>query len=305
MSTAPARVVMLPSGRFRLTGIESEFDIAYGDHPKRNLLDIHKPVGGCENAPVLIQVHGGGWLIGHKRQQGFPLILRMARRGWVCVSINYRLAPAHRMPAQIVDIKRAIAWVRSNIAKHGGDPSSIILTGGSAGGHLTALAALTPGDDRFQPGFENTDTSVSACVPFYPPTDLTDRNHIRGRFSSMEPFLSRLIMPDSRAADPELWDSLSPIARVNAKAPPFFVIQGENDVLVWREETRAFVNALRESSRSEVVHWEVPGAQHAFDTFPGHRTTVAVDAVESFLSWVVSTTLSKTPAHQNPPRTGG
>jgi len=289
MSERPAPVKMRPDGRYRLDGVDSVFDVAYGDHPKRNLLDIHKPSGGCEGAPVLIQVHGGGWMIGHKQQQGFPLMLRLARRGWVCVSINYRLAPKHRMPDQIIDLKRAIAWVRSNIADHGGDPDTIVITGGSAGGHLTSLAALTPGLAEFQPGFEDADTTVAACVPFYPPTDFTNRNHIRGRFSSMEPFLARLVMPKGLSTDPQLWDAVSPISHVNPEAPPFLVIQGENDVLVWREETLEFVERLREVSTSPVVHWQVPGAQHAFDTFPAHRTTVAVDTVEAFLSWVVST----------------
>jgi len=304
MAGDPAPVRMRLDGRFRLDGVDSTFDIPYGDHPKRNLLDIHRPADGCEQAPVLIEVHGGGWIIGHKQQQGFPLMLRLARRGWVCVSINYRLAPKHRMPDQIVDLKRAIAWVRSNIADHGGDPTTIVITGGSAGGHLTSLAALTPGLAAFQPGFEDADTSVAACVPFYPPTDFTNRSRIRGKFSSMEPFLARLIMPEPLSGNPELWDAVSPISHVNAEAPPFFVIQGENDVLVWREETTEFVQRLREISNSPVVHWQVPGAQHAFDTFPAHRTTVAVDAVERFLAWVVSSTRS-THGVRTPPMTEG
>jgi len=304
MAADPAPTRMRLNGKFRLDGVDSVFDLPYGDHPKRNLLDIHRPTGGCEGAPVLIQVHGGGWVIGHKQQQGLPLMLRLARRGWVCVSINYRLAPKHRMPDQIIDLKRAIAWVRSNIANHGGDPSTIVITGGSAGGHLVSLAALTPGLAAFQPGFEEADTSVAACVPFYPPTDFTDRNHIRGKFSSMKPFLARMVMPEPQSVDPELWHAVSPINHVNPDAPPFFVIQGENDVLVWREETQAFVGRLREVSTHPVVHWQVPGAQHAFDTFPAHRTTAAVNAVEMFLSWVVSTAVS-TPGPQPRPITNG
>lgn len=285
---ANAKIAVRPNGRFRLTGINAKFDIAYGDHPKRNLLDIYSPVDDSARAPVLVQVHGGGWAIGHKQQQGFPLMKHMARAGWVCVSINYRLAPRHRFPEQIIDVKRAIAWIRNNIADHGGDPSKIVLTGGSAGGHLTSLAALTPDLSEFQPGFENEDTSVAACVAFYGPSDFTNRFGIRGKFTSMEPFMSHLVMPRSLSANPEMWELMSPINHVSTNAPPFFIIQGSNDVLVWREETRRFAATLREASERPVVYWEVPGAQHAFDTLPSHRTTVAVEAIDAFLTRVVT-----------------
>ncbi len=288
MESPVPRPVMRLNARFRLTGLDAEFDIPYGEHPKRNLLDIYRPMSGAENAQVLLQVHGGGWIIGHKQQQAFPLMLRMAHRGWVCVSINYRLAPKHRFPDQIVDVKRAIAWVRANIAEHGGDPSTIVLTGGSAGGHLTSLAALTANLPDFQPGFEDDDTSVAACVPFYGPPDFTNRNKIRGPLTSMKPFLNRMIMPSKLADDPAFWDLVSPLSQINADAPPFFVVQGHHDVLVWREEARDFVDQLRQVSREPVVYWEVPGAQHAFDTFPSHRTRAAVDAIERFLALITT-----------------
>src|SRR5699024_9791242 len=123
--------------------------------------------------PVLLHVHGGMWMGSDKRYEALPLLYRMARRGWVCVSINYRLCPKDPFPAQIIDVKRAIAWTREHIAGYGGDPSFIAVTGGSAGGHLAALAALTPGAREFQPGFETAETTVQAAVPQYGIYDFT------------------------------------------------------------------------------------------------------------------------------------
>jgi len=85
----------------------------------------------------------------------------LAELGWVCVAINYRLSPRSTWPDQIVDVKRALAWTKEHIAEYGGDPDWVAITGGSAGGHLSSLAALTPNDPQFQPGFEDADTSVA------------------------------------------------------------------------------------------------------------------------------------------------
>jgi len=104
----------------------------------------------------------------------------LASRGWVCVASNYRLSPKATMPDHIVDVKRAIAWIREHIEEYGGDPDFVCITGGSAGGHLCSLAALTANDPRFQPGFESVDTSVHACVPFYGVFDFLDRAGDRG-----------------------------------------------------------------------------------------------------------------------------
>ena len=121
---------------------------------------------------MLLQVHGGAWTIGKKEQQGIPLMQHLAAKGWVCVAINYRLSPRDPWPAQVVDVKKAIHWIREHIAEYGGDPDYIAITGGSAGGHLTALAALTPNDPEWQPGFEDADTSVQLAIPHYGVYDL-------------------------------------------------------------------------------------------------------------------------------------
>jgi acetyl esterase/lipase len=262
-------------------------NISYGDHPKRNLLDVYRPESSDGPQPVILQIHGGGWVIGHKAQQGMPLLHRLARNGYVGVSINYRLGPTYRFPDQLIDVKRAIAWIRDHIAEYGGDPDTIILTGGSAGGHLSALAALTPNQVEYQPGFESSDTSVTACMPFYGPTDFTDGSGTRGRLDAFEIFLKHTVMPGAMSEVPALYEAMSPIAHINADAPPFFIIQGVLDVLVWREENGLFAEQLSAVSRQPVVYWEVPGAQHAFDTFNSRRCAAAVDACERFAGWVV------------------
>lgn len=295
LRTAPEPGLTRHPLRFDRAGISIQRDLAYGEHPKRHLLDVYGPAEPPGTpAPVVVQIHGGAWIIGHKMQQGQPLLHQLARNGYIGVAINYRLGPKHRFPDHIIDVKRAIAWVRANIADHGGDPDTIVLTGGSAGGHLAALAALTPNHTAWQPGFEDVDTAVAGCVPFYGPPDLRDRDRIRGRLASMEPFLARMVMPGRERQYPELWEQVSPISHVGSHAPPFFVIQGANDVLVWREEARAFVDALRSASNQPVGYWQVHGAQHAFDVLNSVRSAAAVDVVERFVASVSAATLAPT-----------
>jgi acetyl esterase/lipase len=288
---APARPRANPF-RFGRPGVERLRDVAYGqplpgDRGRRNLLDVIRPRGEGEGRPVLLQVHGGGWVYGDKEQQGQPLMHHLAERGWVCFAQNYRLAPRAPFPAQIVDVKRALAWVRANAERFGGDPDFVCITGGSAGGHLAALAGLTAGDPSLQPGFEEVDTSVAACVPFYGVYDFLDRHGVRGRHA-LAPFLERFVLKSPAEADRERWEAASPLARVHEDAPPFLVIHGTHDSLVWVEEARHFVGALREKSRAPVVYLEVEGAQHAFDTFHSVRSGHVIGAVETFLEHVRS-----------------
>jgi acetyl esterase/lipase len=253
-----------------------------GDKGGRNLLDIVLPEAPGSGRPILLQIHGGGWMIGDKREQGGPLMGYLASRGWVCFAINYRLSPQAKFPAHIVDVKRAIHWIREHAHEYGADPRFICVTGGSAGGHLTALTALSQNDPAYQPGFEAADTSVSAAVPFYGVYDFLDRAKIRGR-QSMVDILTRYVFPGPPEDNPELWDAACPITRVSADAPPFLVVQGTHDTLVFVEEAREFVSALREKSRAPVHYLEMKGAQHAFEIFHSARCQYAVRAAAAFL----------------------
>ena len=270
---------------FKRDGVRKHSHIAYGDAGKRNLLDIYHPHEPREGGfPVLLQVHGGAWIIGEKEQQALPLMYHMAQRGWLCVAINYQLSPRAAFPAHIIDVKKAIAWIREHIGEYGGNPDFIAITGGSAGGHLSSLAALTPNRAEWQPGFEQVDTAVQAAVPFYGVYDFLDRHGIRPEMS-MDDLLAKRVMQCTRQDNPQLWDSGSPLSHVTADAPPMFVIHGTHDSLVWAEEARPFVSALQAVSKQPVAYAELPGAQHAFEIFHSVRTDHTVHAVGHFLEW--------------------
>jgi acetyl esterase/lipase len=270
-------------------------DISYGDYGSRNHLDIWRrpDLDRDGRAPVLLQVPGGAWMVGSKRQQAYPLMSHLAELGWVCVAINYRLSPRSTWPDHIVDVKRALAWTKEHIAEYGGDPEWIAITGGSAGGHLSALAALTANDSQFQPGFEDADTSVRAAVPFYGVYDFTRTDD--SLHPLMLPTLGKYVFKLKRAETAKAFRTASPIAHVSADAPPFFVLHGRTDSLIPVEQARAFTARLREVSHQPVVYAELPFAQHAFDIFGSVRAAHAAVAVEQFLAEVYERTTAAMP----------
>ncbi|MCU1590099.1 MAG: carboxylesterase family protein [Frankiales bacterium] len=260
--------------------VERIVDVPYSDVSKRHRLDVYRHHDHPTGCPTLLQVHGGGWVIGDKKEQGRPLMLHLASRGWVCFAPNYRLSPRATWPDHLVDVKRALAWVREHGSEYGADPGFVVLTGGSAGGHLVALAALTANDPRYQPGFEDVDTSVSGCVPYYGVYDLVGETGTKAAKVRRRHLLDRIVM---KTTDDQVYRDASPIEAVRPDAPPFLVIHGRNDTLVPVAEARLFVERLRAVSTSPVVYVELPGTQHAFDVFPSIRSAHVVRAVGRFV----------------------
>jgi acetyl esterase/lipase len=274
----------LPSGPHRRYAAHTS-DIPYGPGGRENLLDIWRrsDLAPGDHAPVLIQVPGGAWSLNGKRPQAYTLMSRMVELGWICVSINYSKSPRAKFPAHIIDVKRAIAWVRENIGDYGGDPDFVAITGGSAGGHLASLAALTANDPTFQPGFESADTTVQAVAPYYGVYDFTDFHTMH---EMMMPFLEHFVMGARYDKEPERFAAASPISYVHPDAPPFFVLHGERDELVPAGQAHAFCAALRGAGVDTVAYAELANAHHAFDITPTVRSRLAANAVSDFLGVV-------------------
>ena len=281
------RQILLPFP-MRHAEVERIRDIEFCRPGTRGLhLDVYRRRDRPTNCPTLLQIHGGGWMVGSKNEQGVPLMLQLASRGWVCVSVDYRLAPRATFPDPLLDVKQAIRWIREHAAEYGANPDFLVVTGGSAGGHLCTLTALTANDPEYQPGFEDVDTSVRGCVAFYGVYDFTDR-HGHYRNPGLKNLLARYVMKMPLTGNQEVYEKASPMSRVHADAPPFFVIHGERDTLVPVAEARRFTETLRASLRVPVAYAEIPGAQHAFEIFPSLRTTFVVHGVERYLAWLYS-----------------
>ena len=269
----------------RPRGVERLRNIAYvddDDHAHR--LDIYRKAGPrAIAAPVLLYFHGGTWVMGDKREQGIPMLEHLAERGYVCLTANYALSPKARWPRHVVDCKLALLWVKRHIVEYGGDPDLLFVSGGSAGGHLAALLALTANDPAWQPGFEDEETTVAGCVTLYGVYDFVDADKIAN--ANLSPILERYVFGQAGA---EEFTAASPILRVHESAPPFLVVHGRNDVLVPVQTARAFVTSLRERSTQPVTYAELPLAQHGFDNFWSPRTVHFVHALECFTEGIVT-----------------
>ena len=269
---------MLRPLNIRRSDVERIRDLSYGPHGERSLLDIYRSRerSSTRLMPVLIQVHGSAWMFGNKNQQALPLIYHVTMRGWLVVSINYRLSPAARFPAHLDDVNLAIEWVQKNIAQYSGDPNFICLTGGSAGGHLISLAALAATRREIN-------SPIKAAVPIYGRYDFLARDASPTVQKSFISFLTRYIMPGSPDAMPVLWELASPVSQTHERAPPFFIVQGDHDSVVPPQGAQIFADKLRAASHTTVAYAALPGIQHGFDIVRSPVTGFTIHAVHRFL----------------------
>lgn len=259
--------------------------VQYGNDPAQTL-DVWRrkdlPAGP---APVLIFLPGGAWVHGGTTLQGYALLSHLADQGWVCLSVNYRVAPHNRWPKHIIDVKTAIAWAHANVDKFGGDRGFVTLAGCSAGGHLAALAGLTGNDREFVAELPaGADTSVDAVVGIYGRYDWQDRSTPERK--QFVDYLERVVVGKSIRRNAELYRKASPIARIHRQAPPFLVIHGSKDTVIPVAQATAFVTKLRSVSRSRVGYLELPGAGHGFDMLDGARAGAMSTAIGLFLNQI-------------------
>jgi len=243
-------------------------------------LDVYQPATPGAPRPPVIYVHGGAW-IGGTRLHGRTLGRTLAREGWTVFAVSYRLAPRFPLPAAIHDVKAAIAWVRAHAADFGALDAPPLMAGGSAGGHLVALATMTPNQPELQPGFEAADTRVRGAAVWYGVTDLEWAFEAHPHPGTAW-FLERLVLRRRRAEAPDLFAALNPIKQPTL--PPLLVIHGDRDDLVSPRLSSAFVRTLRERGAPTVHLLEVPTATHGFDVVPSPLQQRAIRVMLGFFA---------------------
>ena len=222
--------------------------IVYGEADgKPLLLDLVYPTETPgmpvpEHTPAVIDIHGGGWAIG---QRAIERGLMLALYGFFHASIDYRLSHEAPFPAQIHDVKAAIRWLRAHASEYRVDPNRIGLTGGSAGGHLSALAGVTGDMPELEGdcGWAGYSTRVQAVAAVNPVTDFDAS-------AAEYPWLHtadevRMLFGSELQDSPDLRELASPVAHVTDDAPPFLLIHGSADDIVVPSQSERLYDALR------------------------------------------------------------
>lgn len=250
-------------------------DLVVSTAPGGDLLfDLYLPPRSAGSPlPVVLWLHGGGWFTGD-RTLCPDLATRAEATGLAYASIEYRLSGDALFPAQLLDVRAAIRFIRSNAARWNLDPSSMGLWGASAGGHLAALAGVTghllhvPGED---PAAVLSDASVRAVSTGYPPVDLSE---VVTDSMTARPTANPLTFPESRllGALPserrELARQANPLTYITAAAPAFLLAHGTADPLVDQQQSVALHEALVAAGVNSELYL-LEGYKHGFLNPPG------------------------------------
>ncbi|KAI9277238.1 Alpha/Beta hydrolase protein [Phascolomyces articulosus] len=237
------------------------------DQPRRMALDIFKWGKAPKSSglrPVLVHIHGGSWRMGNKNMLYPHEKTLLTEENWIVVNIGYRLAPDNAYPTHLIDVKRALRYLKRCIPAFGGDPNFIVLSGDSSGGHLAAMAAFTANEPEYQPGFEDVDTSVKGVISINGVLDLQSDPY-RGEF-----FAKNVAMKDTVEID--FLSKHSPVdlvskAKEKGFLVPFLVITGNRDAIVDCSVGQRFKKvydqaAGEKATISQCAFVQLPAAHH-------------------------------------------
>ncbi len=217
-------------------------DILYGDDPRWQALDVYRPrAGEGKVLPVIVSVHGGGWVYGDKTVYQF-YCMSLARRGFAVVNFSYRLAPKHKYPAQLEDVNSVFHWVLAHAAEYGFDPEHIFAVGDSAGANLLGLYCAIC-----------TDPGCAARFPFRPPGGFVPSavalncGQYRVEPKRLPTDLIHLLILDylPRRGSAEELEAIDVTAHINGRFPPVFLMTASDDFL--REQVPILSRKLDEA----------------------------------------------------------
>jgi acetyl esterase/lipase len=290
-----------------------ERDIAYwtiADTERKLLCDVWHPADGNISGLAFIYLHGSAWFAGDKDFGTKPFFRHLVAQGHVVMDVAYRLCPEVDIYGMIGDVKRAIAWMKDNAARYGVNPEKVVIGGGSAGAHLALLAAYTPQHPQLTPEeIKNDDLSVCGVVSYYGPSDLA-AGYLPWRKANpnvnlppvpigteLDPALRMryggrmdILLGGSPQDIPDIYKLASPITHIQPDSPPTLLIQGDKDLLIDLNTTRALYTKLVKSG-VPAINIVFPWTDHIFDLVLPQVSPPAQSAlydVDRFLALLLS-----------------
>lgn len=203
-------------------------------------MDLYPPKNAQGPAPVVVYVHGGGWMSGNKNDDiARTFFGELTHRGYLVASLNYRLAPKYTFPAQIQDVKCAIRHLRANAASYNLDPERIGAMGGSAGGHLVSLLGTSDASVGWDTGeYAEQSSRIQAVIHMYGPSDLL------AMFKNWQQPVGEQVFGVSSNSDPRM-AVYSPLTYITPDDPPFLILQGDLDGVVPIEQAQILFDHLQ------------------------------------------------------------
>lgn len=257
--------VMVVAAQAWAVGVKIEKDVSYLPAGRAEKADLYLPesLSTGTKAPVLLWIHGGGFTGGDKGQKReLNIGNNFAEHGYVVMSINYALqqkggAPA--WPQNLHDCKTAVRWLRANAARLHLDPDRIVVAGGSAGGHLASMVALTKPEDGFDPKgpYGEFSCAVQCGMDFYGPVELTTWH-------------DSTMFGKTKAQDIEIYRKASPVIYARKDSPPMLILHGTADKTVDIKQSEALEAALKNVG-AVVEFVRIPDAPHTFDLQPKQK----------------------------------
>jgi acetyl esterase/lipase len=283
-----------------------EQNISFATIPDTNrqlLCDVWQPNATVTPSGLaFIYLHGSAWAVLDKDFGTRPLFNHLAAQGHLIMDVAYRLSPETDVMGMVNDVKRAIVWMKENALTYSINPDKIVVSGGSAGGHLALLAAYTANNPQFTPKeLEGKDISVCGVVSLYGPTDLeamyyhtnqhlTTRSKLGSAKKNMPVQLPKWLIKSMGKAYyrfnfdkdfanagvfaillgghpdecPEQYALFSPVTYVHAHCPATLLLHGEDDTMAPVKTTRILFKHLAEEKVPTVMHI-LPQTDHAFD----------------------------------------
>ncbi len=244
-------------------GVVFEKNIEYSNPDDQHLqLNMARPKEGAGLFPAVICIHGGGFRAG-TRESFNGLCLQLAERGYVAVTVSYRLAPKYQFPAAVHDVKTAVRWMRANAEKYQIDPNRIGTTGGSAGGHLAQFLGVTSGVKKFEGDGGNAEhsSSVKCVVNFYGPSDFTKSYDASVDAKDVLPLFLGGNLEQERHRHIES----SPLYWVTPEASPTLFVHGTKDAYVAHEQAEWIVERMK-AADVEATLMTIEDGDHGFRT---------------------------------------